>query len=240
MHTQTNFVRRLHGLEHLCKGPRCLRSAEHLPGLRKGADVCRDCRHQDAHIRHDPAHQSAWLRGLSRAASHQHLTRFGGFSFSLKEFYMAYGDIRKTLGLSPGTNLKEHRTYRIWYSMHKRCSYKKHHAWERYGGAGIKVAPRWNSFLAFLEDMGHPPSSSHSIERIRNEDGYSKSNCKWATPQEQTANRRSTILAPSGLPLKTHCEANGLPYATIWHRMHRRGMSFIEATNKPIRSYQNA
>jgi hypothetical protein len=41
--------------------------------------------------------------------------------------------------------------------------------------------------------MGNRPSSKYSLERINNDLGYSKENCKWATRDEQSVNKRNTI-----------------------------------------------
>jgi predicted XRE-type DNA-binding protein len=44
--------------------------------------------------------------------------------------------------------------------------------------------------------MGYQPSGL-TIERINNDLGYSKENCKWATVTEQARNRRATKLDES-------------------------------------------
>ncbi len=82
------------------------------------------------------------------------------------------------------------RTYRIWAGMRQRCNNPKHHAYYRYGGRGIKVCPEWVRFAQFRADMGEAPSGL-TIERINNEQGYSKGNCRWATPFEQGHNMRT-------------------------------------------------
>lgn len=80
------------------------------------------------------------------------------------------------------------RTYRIWGNMRTRC---RTHI--DYVGRGIKVCERWMSFDNFLEDMGEAPDNM-SIDRIDNSKGYEKSNCRWATQEEQMNNVRSNVL----------------------------------------------
>jgi hypothetical protein len=82
------------------------------------------------------------------------------------------------------------RSYKIWRGMRKRCSDLKD---PDYGGRGISICERWESYENFLSDMGEPPVSM-SLERKNNELGYSPENCRWATQKEQTRNTRRTRL----------------------------------------------
>ena len=83
------------------------------------------------------------------------------------------------------------RTYFAWRSMNARCYNTKHDAYLRYGGRGIKVCARWRSnYDAFFADMGEVPAGL-SLDRINNNKGYSKKNCRWATMKEQQNNRSS-------------------------------------------------
>ena len=84
-------------------------------------------------------------------------------------------------------------TFKSWESMKQRCTNPKAPDYDRYGGRGITICKRWlNSFDNFLEDMGQRPKGT-TLDRKENENGYSKANCRWATPKEQLRNRRNTI-----------------------------------------------
>jgi len=83
------------------------------------------------------------------------------------------------------------KVYNIWQNIKNRCTNPKSDKWKWYGGRGITVCEEWkNSFEAFFSDMGNPTTINHSIDRIDNEDGYYKENCKWSTTKEQANNRR--------------------------------------------------
>lgn len=91
--------------------------------------------------------------------------------------------------------LRTHRmtgtlTYHSWQAMIQRVTNRSHQAWVRYGGRGITICDRWRcSFENFYADMGERPDGL-SLDRVDNELGYFKDNCRWATPSEQALNQR--------------------------------------------------
>ena len=76
--------------------------------------------------------------------------------------------------------------------MLSRCYNPNATGYKNYGGRGITVCDSWRDcFENFLRDMGDRPEKM-SLDRINNNDGYSKENCKWSTVLEQNRNKRTT------------------------------------------------
>lgn len=91
------------------------------------------------------------------------------------------------------TSKKIRLRYSAYKAMLSRCYNKNNEAYPNYGGRGIRVCKRWrgeHGFDNYLEDMGFPPAKGMSIDRKNNDEGYSPSNCRWATDSQQMKNRR--------------------------------------------------
>ena len=93
---------------------------------------------------------------------------------------------------------KEQPEHYIWRTMRARCNNPNDRQYFRYGGRGIKVCKRWDSYAKFLSDMGPRPSANHSLDRIKVDGDYKPSNCRWATRSEQQKNKTSTRFYTNG------------------------------------------
>lgn len=79
-------------------------------------------------------------------------------------------------------------TYNSWLSMKARCRNPQTNGYKYYGGRGITYCPEWETFSAFLADMGERPAH-HTLDREDPDGNYSPSNCRWATIETQRGNR---------------------------------------------------
>ena len=92
-------------------------------------------------------------------------------------------------------------TYISWQNMRDRCNNPKCRHFHRYGGRGIRICDRWESFVNFLADMGERPAGKN-LDRIDGLKGYSPQNCRWATPKEQRFNSSVVkVVTRGGLSL---------------------------------------
>lgn len=138
------------------------------------------------------------------------------------------GCIRRERNLVHGDACQRARTpeWRIWRGMRQRC---RDVSEKNYGGRGIRVCERWESFANFLADMGRRPSSRHSLDRIDNDGNYEPGNCRWATQKTQTQNTRRSIrnrLTPEDLQRLRDDRAAGMSYPKLGRAY---GMSTAQA-----------
>jgi hypothetical protein len=147
-------------------------------------------------------------------------------------------DASKRVCFQTTHNESNSRLHSIWRGIKKRCLNPNAGNYSDYGGRGITVCAEWvNSYEKFRDDMGHPPFVGASIDRIDNEKGYSKENCRWATVIEQRHNVRSNInLTYEG---ETHCLAEWarikkMNEQTLYCRI-RKGWDVADALTRDIR-----
>lgn len=131
------------------------------------------------------------------------------------------------------------KEYSIWVGIRSRTTNPQCASYRNYGGRGITLDARWQSFEQFFADMGPAPSPKHSIDRRDNNGPYSPENCRWASAKEQQRNRRDHVryVHPDGraLLLCEWEEQTGIPVKTLHDRIVVGGWSVERAVSVPIR-----
>lgn len=131
--------------------------------------------------------------------------------------------------------------YNVWKGIKQRCTNPNHTHYSSYGGRGITMCASWlNSFEAFLADMGPRPDGM-TIDRIDNEKGYYKENCRWATKKQQSRNVRTNTWVEIGgirMTAKEAAEYAVVDYPTLVWRISK-GWDIDRALNTPSRNPNN-
>ena len=138
------------------------------------------------------------------------------------------------------------REFVAWTSMRRRCYAKTSKDYPDYGGRGITVCDRWmepngQGYLNFLADMGRKPNPKYSLERKEVNGNYCPENCIWATPLQQSRNRRNIKqYAAFGKTqgLSVWAEEYGFDLKAVWNRL-KNGMDLESALTTPIRKKRN-
>lgn len=127
--------------------------------------------------------------------------------------------------------------HNTWINIRQRCQNPNNTGYNRYGGRGISVCERWQSFDAFAEDMLPTWKEGLSIERIDVNGNYEPDNCVWATPTEQARNRESTErfeVKGEVLTVPEISEKYSIRQHAIWKRIRsgKRGDDLV----KPVKT----
>lgn len=93
--------------------------------------------------------------------------------------------------------------YSTWSGMVSRCNNPASKKYENYGGRGIKIFEDWDNgstvgfevFAAYVLLVLGPRPEGCSLDRIDNDGDYEPGNLRWATVQEQLANKRQDTEA---------------------------------------------
>ena len=128
------------------------------------------------------------------------------------------------------------KTYGIWQAFRDRCKNPNRKDYYRYGGRGITYDPAWDNFLKFVDDMGDCPSGM-TLDRIDNNKGYSKENCRWATRKQQVRNStklRMIELDGETKPLTDWLHQYNVSQSAFYQRIYA-GMSVEQAIQRPLR-----
>jgi len=147
---------------------------------------------------------------------------------------------RKTHGQS-GNAQQRTPAYKAWVRMRDRCYNTKSWRYKYYGGKGVKISDDWQSFENFFRDMGQP-AEGMSLDRIDPHGNYEFSNCRWATLQQQAANKTNTVfLSIDGekIAMTDAARKYGIKFQTLWARLKKHGWTDRQAVGldpKPNRN----
>lgn len=135
------------------------------------------------------------------------------------------------------------RFYRTWAAMLSRVKVKSKD-YKNYGSRNINVCGRWMIYDNFKHDLydtyiAHAEKygiKNTTLDRIDVNGNYCPENCRWATPKEQSNNRRCTIYITyknETDTLRNLTDKYNLRYKTIWARLYRSKWSVEKAFSKP-------
>ena len=132
------------------------------------------------------------------------------------------------------------KLYYCWVNMRRRCDWLKHKDWKYYGGKGISVCKEWNNFINFKNDMGKTYRKGLSIDRIDNNKGYFKDNCRWVTMKMQQNNKtNSHPFTFNGLTMNLYDWSKKLKInkSTLSMRIYVYGWSIRDALTRKVGNY---
>ena len=125
--------------------------------------------------------------------------------------------------------LAQHRLYYTWTSMIQRCYIKNHPSYDDWGGRGITVCDDWKDTpTQFIEDMFPSFEEGLTLDRIDNDKGYSKENCRWATRSEQCINQRTRKDNSTGFVGVTYHTRDLLFTASICINKKRKHIGYYQ------------
>lgn len=130
--------------------------------------------------------------------------------------------------------------YHVWSCIKRRCKNKNSKDYKYYGGRGITYTSSWDKFEGFLKDMGKNYKKGLQIDRIDNNKGYSKENCRWVTRKVQANNKRSNrLFTINGITknIEQWSQEKGVPAHRVRHRL-KKGWSIEKSLSKQLFHYQ--
>lgn len=111
----------------------------------------------------------------------------------------------------------------IHRGMLERCCNPKNIQYKNYGGRGIRVCDEWHDLKIFGEwATSNGCEHGLQIDRVNNDGNYEPSNCRFATPEINANNRRTTKMVEiNGVtkPLVLWAKESGILPWTIYNRL---------------------
>ena len=114
--------------------------------------------------------------------------------------------------------------YNSWRAMQERCNNPNASNYKIYGGRGVAICSEWLEFEPFARwAMANGFQPGLWIERIDNNGNYEPSNCKWATREEQSNNRRNNHMVTfrsKTMSIAQWSRVTGIRYSTLRSRFN--------------------
>lgn len=107
--------------------------------------------------------------------------------------------------------------------MRLRIKYPDTNGYKNYGGRGIKICERWESYINFREDMGPTFVVGLTIDRVDPNGDYCFENCKWATKLEQQRSKRRH-LKYNGELVVDYAKRIVKKYSTVVNYLRRKDL----------------
>lgn len=146
-----------------------------------------------------------------------------------------------------GKDFKGHRhgmsytpIHDVWLHMRQRCYNPRDSFYADYGGRGITVCEKWETFEGFYEDMGPLYQDGLTIDRIDVNGNYCKDNCRWVDSITQANNKRNNRIETIGGvtdTLTNLCRLYGISERAVRTRL-KIGWSIEKALKTPIRPHK--
>lgn len=139
-------------------------------------------------------------------------------------------------------NKIERNFYKVWSEMSRRCRQKTTERNNKsYFNKGVKVCERWTNFDNFFIDMWDSyklhrllNNNNTELDRINNNNGYSKINCRWVTRLENM-NNTSNVKKIKGKTLTQWAKELGVKREALVQRRDK-GWSDKDII-RPFRKY---
>lgn len=118
--------------------------------------------------------------------------------------------------------------------MKDRCDNPESKDAGRYHDRGITYSEEWQSYDKFYDDMASSWQQGLTIDRIDNDMGYSKENCRWTTRKVQNNNTsRNKFFTINGVTktMAQWCDEVKVKSSTVRQRYYCYGWSIEKALN---------
>lgn len=114
--------------------------------------------------------------------------------------------------------LRKTKVYNTWHRIKNRCYREDDVSYKHYGLFGVTFDYK-DDFIGFYNEVGHPPTPKHTIDRIDNALGYVKGNMRWITSTQQARNKgknRNNTTGVTGVYWESSKKANATRAIAKW------------------------